>query len=336
VNVEPAVWDELLDRLGCPDAYLRHAYVTASAILDGGRPVFLHFRGDGGDVVFTASIRPIPGASGLYDATTPYGYGGPVAIGVRPPVEAFWTAYEDWCSSNRVVSTFVRFHPLFENHRYAPAALTVEPLADTIAWRLDDGQDLFQAMHRHHRRVVRSAERQVEVSVRESPAKLEAFAALYETSMRRHQADAFYIFPPAYWEALLTGLGEKLVLFEHKDGEGVAAATLCLASPPWLHYHLGATSDRARRLGAANLLMLTTARWARERKFSIFHLGGGVGGHEDSVWEYKRRFSPSGRREMRIGKAVHDVGAYLELAGAETLDLHGFFPAYRRHLSASV
>jgi hypothetical protein len=54
-----------------------------------------------------------------------------------------------------------------------------------------------------------------------------------------------------------------------------------------------------------------------------------VGGREDSLWEYKRRFAPGGEREAWIGKMVHDEPAYLELAGAESLELGGFFPAYR-------
>jgi lipid II:glycine glycyltransferase (peptidoglycan interpeptide bridge formation enzyme) len=230
----------------------------------------------------------------------------------------------------------VRFHPLFANYEYAPAGLLLEPLADTIGWPLAGEGDLYKAMHRHHRRVVRKAEGQVELEIRENPADLDEFAALYATTMRRREAESFYFFPAAYWEELAEGLKDALVLFEARDEDGLAAAALSLASPPWLHYHLGATSDRARRVGVAALLMLTAARWGRERGFSLFHLGGGVGGREDSLWEYKRRFAPDGALPMRIGKAIHDLEAYRALTGGEGLETGGFFPAYRTNLSASV
>jgi serine/alanine adding enzyme len=335
-EVAPEGWDELLEEIGCTDAYLQHAYVEASCLLDGGRPALLHAGGTGGHVVFACSVRPVPDAEALHDVTTPYGYGGPVAVGPAPPLEDFWALYEAWCAQHGVVTTFLRFHPLFENHRYAAPSVWLEPLADTIAWPLDGEGDLFEAMHRHHRRVVRKAEGQVEVSVHEPPSTLAELAGLYESSMRLREAAAFYFFPPAYWEALVEGLGGSLVLFEAHDDHGLVAATLCLATRPWLHYHLGATSERARRVGAAALLMLSAARWGRERGFSVFHLGGGVGGREDSLWEYKRRFAPAGRLEMRIGKAVHDAHAYQALTGPGTLGPGGFFPAYRERPSASV
>ena len=117
------------------------------------------------------------------------------------------------------------------------------------------------------------------------------------------------------------------------DDNGLVAAILCLATPPWLHYHLGGSTDRAGRSRAMHLLLLTAARWGRERGFEALHLGGGVGGGEDSLWQFKRRFAPAGAREMWIGKVVHDVRAYAGLAGTD--EVAGWFPAYRR-LSASV
>ncbi len=49
------------------------------------------------------------------DVITPYGYGGPVGEGLA----GFYEAYREWCAERGVVSTFVRYHPLFENYREA-------------------------------------------------------------------------------------------------------------------------------------------------------------------------------------------------------------------------
>src|SRR5919202_2528432 len=164
-------------------------------------------------------------------------------------------------------------------------------------------------MHPKHRNKVRKAENAgVVVELRESPADLDAFAALYEDTMRRLEASVFYVFSPEYWSALTERLRERIVVAEarFRDGE-LAASALFLAARPWLHYHLSGTTERGRNAAAANLIVYEAARWASERGFSDLHLGGGYGGREDSLFEFKLRFAPSGRREAAVGKAVHDA-----------------------------
>lgn len=326
MEVDPGDWDELLAALDCADAYLLREYVDGAILLEAGRPTFLHLEGPGGHVLFACLVREIP-AGGL-DVTTPYGYGGPVAVGDRAPVERFYELYERWCSERGIVTSFVRFHPLFANHRQAPPAFHVELLAPTIGWRLEGGRDLLAGMHSKHRNVVRKAAAYgVTVATVAGPRDLAPFVELYEQTMRRQGAAPFYFFPPAYWERL-SRLGERLVVFDAVlEGELVASA-LCLATRPWLHYHLSATTDRARTTGATNLVLLEAASWAQARGFTCFHLGGGLGSREDSLYAFKRRFDPGGEREFAVGKAVHDVERYAALAGDARPD--GFFPAYRR------
>ncbi len=255
------------------------------------------------------------------DATTPYGYGGPVARDLHAATE-FHAGYEAWCAEQGIVSTFVRFHPLYENHRYS--GFHVERLGETIAWRL--GDDLFERMHSHHRRVVRKAQRAgVELSVTESADDLDEFVALYERTMDRRGATAFYRFSSEYWEALRA----LVVRVDARLAGELAASVLCFSSRPWLHYHLGASSDEGRRVGASNLVLYEAARWGRERGCELFHLGGGVGGAEDSLLEFKRRFDPEGAREFAVGKAVHDSETYRALTHQADVSLAGFFPAYR-------
>ena len=327
-SIAPGAWDELLERLGCADAYLRADYLAASLLLDEGEPVFLHLSDTGGDVVFAGIARPVPGSS-LRDVTTPYGYGGPVAVGTDPPAGRFYDLYGSWCAENGVVSTFIRFHPLFANHVYAASTVHVSPLGPTVGWRLNEG-DLFAQMHRSHRNKCRKAGRAgVRIEATPAPDDLADFVRLYEGTMRRQQADDFYFFPRTYWDNLAT-LGDRLVRFDAllEDGDLVASA-LCLATRPWLHYHLSATLDVARELGASNLLLYEAALWAREAGFGAFHLGGGVGGREDSLFTFKRCFSPDDLVECQIGKSVHDVEAYRRLTGRREIDLDDYFPAYR-------
>ena len=309
-EVAPADWNGLLAELGYDDAYLRREYAESAVALDPGELVLLHAEG----AVFPCIVRPFDERR---DVTGLYGFGGPVGKSPR-----FHELYEDWCRERGIVTTFTRFHPRYQNHRYS--RFHVDPRAGAVAWRLDEG-DLFDGLHRHHRRAVRKAEAAgIETRVTVAPADLEPFARLYERTMAEKGAAEFYYFPREYWAVLAERRGDGLVLFEAlREGE-VSASLLGLASRPWLHYHLGASE---RSSGANHLLFLQAAHWARDNGYTRFHLGQGVGGRADSLLEFKLRFDPGGLIESAVGKAIHDEDAYRGLGG-EGFD--GFFPAYRR------
>jgi hypothetical protein len=188
VEVEPAQWDPLVRSLGVTDVYYSHGFVSASAPLARGAPTLLHAGGPDGDLLFACIVREDP-----VDVVTPYGYGGPLAVGASP--RAFVRLYETWCAKRGALSTFVVFHPLFGNDASpAAAGFRRSPLAETVAWQLDAGE-VFEAMHRHHQRVVRHALADgLEVAIDPEPSDLEGFVDVYEQTMRRRDAAPFYYF----------------------------------------------------------------------------------------------------------------------------------------------
>ena len=310
-EVEPERWDAALRAAGVTDVYYSRGFVAASAALAGAEPVLL--RHDG--VFFACLLRGDP-----VDVVTPYGYGGPVG----EPRDKFAAAYEAWCARRGVISSFAVFHPLLRN---AGPPFRCTPLAGTVAWDLTaDG--LLERMHKHHRRLVRRAQRAgYDVAVEQRPADLSDFVAIYERTMERQDAAPFYLFAPGYWEALARDV--PLVRVDVRDDGAPIASVLGMGEPPWLHYHLGAAADAARGTGASHRALYELALWGREHGFTTLHLGGGVGGRGDSLLEYKLRFAPGGLIGSAIGKAVHDEAAYLRLSGQDAIDWDGFFPAYR-------
>jgi serine/alanine adding enzyme len=208
--------------------------------------------------------------------------------------------------------------------------MRVESLAGTVGWRIDPGRDILAPLHKHHRRSVKQGDRRgLRVTDRQvENDAMAGFRALYESTMERVGAAAFYHFPDAYWRSLRTGLGPNLSLAEISDEGGeVLAAALLLRTPPWLHYHLGASTEQGRRVGATAPLFVGVARTAQAEGFRVFHLGGGIGGSADSLLQFKMRFDPGGLRESAIGKQIHDLDEYRRLAGLS--DISGFFPSYR-------
>jgi serine/alanine adding enzyme len=326
-SIRPEAWDRVLDEAGLNDVYARHGYLAASCILEPGTPTLLVFEDAGSRVVFPLILRDVPGPDALRDVTTPYGYGGPLASGPAPPWEAFHEAYDRWCRRKRVVSTFIRFHPLYANHVGAQPA-ELDALSGVVGWRVADDRDVFAGMHPHHRRLVRKARAAgVRTSIIERPRSLAGFERLYEATMRRLGASRFYFFSRDYWDALGRDLRQELVLVQSTLGGEVVAAVLCLASVPWLHYYLGASDDRGRKVGASHLALFDAAQWAQARGYTVVNLGGGLGGGADALLTFKARFDPGGVLPAFVGKQINDLAAYRRLSGAQAGD--GFFPAYR-------
>jgi serine/alanine adding enzyme len=323
VEVEPTRWDALLRELGISDVYYSRGFVEASAPLTGGSAVLLHLAGEEGSVLFPSIVRDDP-----LDVVTPYGYGGPVGVGDDPPLAEFTAAYQAWCERRGVVSSFVVFHPLFANDA-SPAAegFHRSALGGTVAWPLE-ADDLLASMHKHHRRVVRRALRDgFEATVEERPADIGEFVAVYDETMRRNEAAPFYFFSDAYWQALVRDV--PLVRVDVRHEGTLLSSVLGMGEPPWLHYHLGGTADTGLRTGASHLALFSLAAWGKEHGYRALHLGGGVGGRDDSLLEFKLRFAPEGRVGSAIGKAVHDEARYRELSGGGGVDWDAFFPAYR-------
>jgi serine/alanine adding enzyme len=333
LEVESSAWDRLLSSVGWTDVYYRRGYLETAAAAQPGRCAYLYLRTRGGAVVFPCVVRELA-EMGIRDATT-VAYGGPLALGPNPPVEQFSRFYEDWCTEQEIVTTFVRFHPLFANHRYAPSSFRRERVEDSVTWPLKG--DLFAGLHRHHRRLIRRAKNaSIRVSMTVSPDRLDRFAALYKQTMRRLGATRFYFFTDQYWVRLTQELREQVLLFDALRDGNVLASIVCFATHPWLHYHLGANSDEARRLGASHLLLYEAARFGQESGYEQLHLGSGVGAGGDSLLEFKRRFTSSPSLEQWFGKGVHDVQRYRELTGSTEVHYDGFFPAYRYELSETA
>ncbi|WP_306635182.1 GNAT family N-acetyltransferase [Pseudarthrobacter siccitolerans] len=330
--VGDAEWDAHITRLGITDTYSCAAYHRASALLEpeGTRPVLLAFGDGAGEVALPLLLRPLPDDAG-WDATSAYGYGGPISRGT-PDLCAFGEALNGWAEEQGVVCTFLRLNPLLDNGRLVPSTAELVDASSTVAWDLSPGRDLRQGLHSDQRRSVRKAERAgVTITVTSRPSDLEHVQELYDATMQRQQAANFFLFPKAYWQALV--VDDQLLaplLVEARLADRVISALLCFVSDPWLHAHLSAGDDVARAVGASAACYLAAAEWGQTHGLTGFHLGGGVGGSRTSpLYAFKQRFDPQSRpRQFQVAKLVHDRDRYRELAGSDATD--GFFPPWRR------
>ena len=166
-------------------------------------------------------------------------------------------------------------------------------------------------MHGKHRNVVRKAQKAgVTVEVDGGAGDLAAFAALYEQTMRRQDAGGLLLLPA---RVLGAADGSAAIGSSASTPRTRASSSLrrsaCAATA-------GSTTTSGRpptaRATSARATSCSTRRrvWGQEQGLEEFHLGGGAGGEEDSLFAFKQRFSPDGRREFWTGKPVHDEAAY--------------------------
>ncbi len=112
------------------------------------------------------------------------------------------------------------------------------------------------------------------------------------------------------WKA---ALGNELHLFLTALDGRIAATGLFTEHRGIVQAHLVGTDDDFREWSPLKLLLDDVRRWASERGNDVLHLGGGVGGRDDSLLAFKRRFSPQSHR-FSVGRWVLDPAAYADLA----------------------
>lgn len=248
------------------------------------------------------------GASGLLDASSPYGYGGPLASTQDEPfLSGAWAAYATFMRGEKVVVEYVRFHPLLGNERGYPGR--VSPNREVVSMDLSRGD--FETAYPPRLRQTLGKSRKAGVAYREAAfsAHADAFGAFHRAAMREMGADAFYHFDDAYFQAIGRSEGARIGWCVDAMGQWLAAA-LFLDGKGVREYHLAATTPEGRKAGAPSLLLHEAALAASGAGLSHLYLGGGTDASPDNpLLFFKAGFSPV-RLAYRTGSAVFDEGAY--------------------------
>lgn len=289
-------------------------------------------------------LRPVDedDPAGLQDATSVYGYGGPIASHERIPeeiIQSFQAALRDELVGRRVVAVFSRLHPLIDQQELLAGLGELSAGGLTVSVDLTlPVEDQWAGYSKKTRRIIRKAEEAGAICIddRERVYRRE-WVDIYQETMRRVGAPSSYLFDEEYFELLAAELGSVLHLFVALVDGKVAAAGLFTICDGIVQAHLGGLSQEYSKLSPTRFLDDTARRWAVEAGARVFHLGGGVGGREDSLFQYKAGFSDR-RHKFATWRWIVDPIAYGELCERRgRLDQQGisageagYFPAYRR------
>ena len=349
---EASLWERLVSDSVDADIYYRPNYARAYEFEGEGRAVAVRVKTPDAAFLFPCLLRPLsslPFAAGAagQDAVTPYGYGGLLSLRPAHPtpaqLRAGITAFAQWCKSQGIISVLLRLHPLLEQDQavaqVADLNLWVHLFGPTIAidlgnWSeasLRKGRRSDLAVARRSLRITWSSARHPSAGAPPLPEALGLFRGLYESTMDRLGASAFYHFSPAYYAALADGLGEGMAVALAWREQQAVGGSIFLADRRFAHYHLSATNEDGRALKATTLLIREAVDWARSRGCRRLHLGGGVSG-DDSLFDFKKGFGGDVYQYAFAG-LICDPLRYQELLDGRLASggplRPNYFPGYR-------
>lgn len=342
---ESGQWDAIVRSFQDYDVYYLSGYVKAFALHGDGEPILFHYEGDGLrgiNVVMRRDVAKDPRFADrlpeavYYDFATPYGYGGWLMEGEGDKA-ALFDAYGQWCAEHRIVSEFVRYHPVLDNWRFSAGYYDTSMLGSTIAMDLTSPEVVRTNLTSKNRNMIRKAIKAgLAIKTGKPPEVAEVFRNIYNRTMDRDGAEAYYYFEPEFYKSVLVDdLPDNSEVFraELPDGTVVAASILIWAGSR-LNYHLSGTMPEHRNLAPSNLLLYEAALWGCQKGFKTFHLGGGVGASEDNLYRFKRAFNRRDDLKFHVGRRVLDPKAYGELVALRRGDPNfqndsSFFPLFR-------
>ncbi len=287
-------------------------------------------------------IRDIPNCiiNGVQykDITTPYGYGGPVVTnfieGYKDKlIDNYINNFREYCLSNHIVSEFIRFHPIIEN---AKDFIDVYPIVyqrKTVGTNLKTSDDPIQTecSKSVRKNVKKALKNGVTFQYIESPTNIDNFKEIYYSTMKRNHASDFYYFGQDYFDSLLHYFNKNILLIKAIYQDKTIAMGFYFIYDKYIHAHLSGTLSEYLYLSPAYVLRYALIQWGKEHEYSLIHHGGGVSNEEnDSLFNFKRRFTKETLFDYYVGKKIWQPEMYQKLCEKTgTTNVIDYFPAYR-------
>ncbi len=306
----------LQERFAAPRPGTLHPmYVEADARRDAAlQPAYLAYAARGEHWMHALHLTRVPGTDWL-DASSPYGYGGPLSTSDDPGfVSEAWAAYTQWMREQRVVVEYVRLHPVLANERFYGGAVETNR---EVVWIDLQAHGAVEAGYASRLRTTLKKAARAPLAYREEPLAphAAAFGSYYRAAMQAIGADPFYLFDDAYFAQLAgTGLATLgICTLQQGDASDWLAACLLLDGAGLREYHLAATNAQGRPWGASSFALDQAARAAQQRGARGFYLGGGTDRRPDNALLFFKSAFSRERLAYRTGATVFDGAAYEEL-----------------------
>lgn len=312
---QSAEWDAVVRSFHRYDVYYLSGYVRAFHLHGDGDPYLLFYETDGLRAIYVY-MRRKTALEGIYDSVTPYGYGGVLFEGdtSESNLQLFWAAYMDKMQEEHIVDNFVRYHPVLKNAIPMKAVSNVIDLGKTVAFDLSSPELIWDNIISKNRNMIRKAEKNgIEICHGKDIALFQDFARIYNATMDKDHAEAYYYFEKPFYDSIYNDLYDNYEMFYAVYEGQIIAMSIILYANDQMHYHLSGSLMEYRNLAPSNLLLYKAALWGCQQGFETFHLGGGVGSGEDNLYKFKAAFNKNSVFQFSIGKHIFNQAVYNEL-----------------------
>jgi hypothetical protein len=270
------------------------------------------------------------------DAASPYGYAGPITNRPGQSEGAILAALRDAAEQEGVLALFLRAHPLLESSFHPVTEDSSSVIGTTYTIELPDiskdhnvGESLLMSYRSSVRRAVRGllTDTTIQFTINDWD-QLKSFSSLYRENMERLSAASSYFFEDNYFFELSSALPDSVFLLSAMNGDQLIGGVILFGCGSLLQYHLAAHHHIWRDRGLPKIIVHRAAEWGACEGYRQFHLGGGLGGADDSLAHFKKGFHPVSS-PYRVYRMVIDDQIYEDTVAAIPDPVADYFPSYR-------
>lgn len=323
------------------DIYFDKNYGKLYEKAENGVADFYELKTKNGTIINQFIKREVPqkiDGKKYYDITTPYGYGGPIiveTINKNALLEEYEHSFKNYCHKNKIISEFIRFHPILKNYQDFREIYNSEFNRYTLATNIKDYDDPIKSeFSKHCRKTIKQILKNgVTFRMIEAPTRkdLDVFIDIYYQNMKRKNAEDYYFFDYEYFDNIYNNFRDNIIIAQSIFENKVIAAGLYFRTDSLIHAHLSGTRTDYLDLSPAYILKYGTVKWAKEKGISYIHYGGGTDtSEENSLYQFKSKFAKNTKFEFWIGKKIWDNRIYeMACKKANISSSINYFPAYR-------
>jgi lipid II:glycine glycyltransferase (peptidoglycan interpeptide bridge formation enzyme) len=279
-------------------------------------------------------LRDIPNSGGYFDLHSVYGYPGLLFNHSKAYLkyDLFIEALQGWCAEKSVVSIFSRLNSLVLEDDFSLKGIVAK--GETVVVDLTLTEDEQKSLYRkNYRNLIRKLERDgFRADWSNSSESISEFKLIYTETMKSLEASDFYYFNDEYYNSLFSSEDFQTRVYNVWLGDVKVCSGIFIYCDDFVQYHLSGTLPEYKNLAPTRLLIDQARKDAAALNFKFLHLGGGVGGGRDSLFNFKYGFSKRAI-DFNVFNMITDVDVYTKLSflsEQDSISHDDFFPLYRK------
>tara|TARA_R110002049_G_scaffold293219_5_gene478111 strand:- start:1085 stop:2119 length:1035 start_codon:yes stop_codon:yes gene_type:complete len=330
-------WDGVLKCVDMYDFYHTYDY-HCNCAKKNEKAILICYTQDEILIALPLVIRPIKNTS-FFDATSVYGYGGPLSKNITADFNftTFYTKLRLYFQKKNIVSVYSSLNPYIDNQKRILSGLgKIEKIGKIV--NIDLQQSLTEQEANFSKTTKRYTTRNKKLfysKISKTKEDVGKFIALYYKTMNRLDANDNYFFDEAYFNKLIesTAYTAQVIFAITKDTHKIASAVLLVkTNHTIIQYHLSGSLEEYKHLSPIRFLLNEIRILGTTAGYTYFNLGGGFGGKQDSLFDFKASFS-NDYRKFKVWKYIVNPKVYNTLTrenkNTTVLTETVFFPLYR-------